>query len=114
MEKFENKEENRDEVFSVIVRAGRRKYFLDVKKTKEDELYLTVTESKRFTDEEGKFFYQKHKIFLYKEDFEKFVDGLHQVIEFIETNQKSVKSPQTDMKNNFTNVDFDDLKIEKE
>lgn len=78
--------DRRDEVFSLAVRAGKRTYFFDVKETRTEEKYLTITESKRrFSNEQGKFFYEKHKIFLYKEDFKKFVDGLNGVIEFIET-----------------------------
>ena len=76
----------REEVFSKSVRAGKRTYFFDVKATKSDEQYLTITESKRrFSNEQGKFLYEKHKLFLYKEDFEKFANGLNAVIEFIQT-----------------------------
>ncbi len=76
----------REELFSRSVRAGKRTYFFDVKSTRNDEQYLTVTESKRrFNNEQGKFYYEKHKLFLYKEDFEKFVKGLQESIDFIET-----------------------------
>ncbi len=88
MEELENKEQGsaREEIFSRAVRAGKRTYFFDVKTTKSDEQYLTITESKkRFSNEQGKFLYEKHKIFLYKEDFEKFAVGLNAAIEFIET-----------------------------
>ena len=62
----------RDEIFSKAVRAGKRTYFFDVKTTKGNDLYLTITESKKKTNHDGKSHYEKHKIFLYKEDFEKF------------------------------------------
>lgn len=81
---MENQEKN--EVLSRAVKAGKRTYFFDVKSTKTDELYLTITESKRkFNAETGNFFYEKHKVFLYKEDFEKFQNALSGVIEFINT-----------------------------
>jgi hypothetical protein len=85
MEEHENKE-RREEIFSQVVRAGKRTYFFDVKETRGLEKYLTITESKRrFNNESGKFFYEKHKLFLYKEDFEKFSNGLKTVIDFIES-----------------------------
>lgn len=81
---MENIEKN--EVLSRAVRAGKRTYFFDVKTTKSDEKYLTITESKRkFNPDDGTFFYEKHKLFLYKEDFAKFESALHGVLEFIET-----------------------------
>lgn len=81
---MENLEKN--EVLSRAVRAGKRTYFFDVKVTKGDEKYLTITESKRkFNADSGTFFYEKHKLFLYKEDFNKFRDALQGVLEFIET-----------------------------
>ncbi|MCX6234382.1 MAG: DUF3276 family protein [Bacteroidetes bacterium] len=85
MEELENKD-RQDEIFSKAVRAGKRTYFFDVKATRSNEYYITITESKRkFNNDQGKFFYEKHKLFLYKEDFEKFQNGLKDVIEFIET-----------------------------
>ena len=86
MEENENNDKGRHEIFSRAVRAGKRTYFFDVKSTVSDEYYITITESKRrFSNEQGKFFYEKHKLFLYKEDFEKFANGLEDVIEFIKT-----------------------------
>jgi hypothetical protein len=86
MEENENKEREREEIFSRPVRAGKRTYFFDVKATVGEEYYITITESKRrFNNEQGKFFYEKHKLFLYKEDFDKFSNGLSDVIEFIRT-----------------------------
>ena len=81
---MENLEKN--EVLSRAVRAGKRTYFFDVKTTKNEEKYLTITESKRkFNADNGTFFYEKHKLFLYKEDFTKFQNALAAVLEFIET-----------------------------
>jgi len=77
----------RQEIYSKAVRAGKRTYFFDVKSTKSDELYLTVTESKKRFEQDGKYHYEKHKIFLYKEDFEKFSVGLAEVVDFILQNQ---------------------------
>ncbi len=86
MEENENKDRERGEIFSRAVRAGKRTYFFDVKATVGEEHYITITESKRrFNNEQGKFFYEKHKLFLYKEDFDKFSNGLSDVIEFIRT-----------------------------
>ena len=67
--------ENREELYSVRVRAGKRTYFFDVKETRGKDLYMTITESKRNFDHDGNVHYQKHKLFLYREDFEKFEDG---------------------------------------
>jgi hypothetical protein len=89
MEEFGNKEIRKEEVFSRVIRAGKRTYFFDVKATRSGENYLTITESKRrFDNEQGKFFYEKHKIFLYREDFDKFLTGLNQVMHFVETGEK--------------------------
>lgn len=85
MEEFDSKD-SREDVFSRIVKAGKRTYFFDVKRTREGEMYVTVTESKKKFDEaQGRFVYEKHKIFLYREDFEKFTHGLEDVLKFIET-----------------------------
>ena len=72
-----------DDVYSKPVRAGKRTYFFDVKATKGNDYYLTITESKRRIEKDGRFVYDKHKIFLYKEDFEKFAQGLEEVVEYI-------------------------------
>jgi hypothetical protein len=76
----------REEIFSKVVRAGKRTYFLDVKATRRNDYYLTITESKKRFNRDGRHYFEKHKIFLYKEDFEKFTDNLHEVIEFIKEN----------------------------
>lgn len=73
----------RDDIFSNPVRAGKRTYFFDVKATRGDDYYITITESKRRMDDKGKFIYDKHKIFLYKEDFDKFHEGFNSCVEFI-------------------------------
>ena len=67
---------NREEIYSRPVRAGKRTYFFDVKATRGQDLYMTITESKRRFDDDGNVHYQKHKIFLYREDFENFEEGL--------------------------------------
>ena len=72
--------EERDEVYSKAVKAGKRTYFFDVKVTRNNDYYVTITESKRKFDNEGNSNYEKHKIFLYKEDFEKFAEGLEDSI----------------------------------
>lgn len=95
MEGFEKNEEMyeemdgrfKQEIYSKAVRAGKRTYFFDVKSTRKDEYYLTITESKKHYEQDGKFHYEKHKIFLYKEDFDKFAEGLNDAIDFIDANQ---------------------------
>ena len=111
----------KEEIFTKVVRAGKRTYFFDVKATRKDDYYLTITESKKRLGKEGKVFYEKHKIFLYKEDFEKFSEGLKDAVTYI-GNGKEVspvsepasfaevieeKSPLTGEE--FTNVEFEDL-----
>ena len=79
-----SRERSGDEIYSKPVRAGKRTYFFDVKSTKgNNDFYLTITESKRRVEQDGKFSYDKHKIFLYKEDFDKFAEGLEDVISYI-------------------------------
>jgi len=77
---FEKRNDRNDEVFSKAIKAGKRTYFIDIKTTKGNELYLTLTESKKVT-EDGREYFQKHKIFLYKEDFQKFREGLDEVMD---------------------------------
>ena len=78
--------EKKEEVFSKSVRAGKRTYFFDVKSTRGNDYYLTITESKKRFDDNGNFHFDKHKIFLYKEDFEKFEEGFEECISFIKEN----------------------------
>ena len=73
-----------NEIYSKVVRAGKRTYFFDIKATKGNDLYITLTESKKSFGDDGDGNYQKHKIFLYKEDFEKFREGLEDVLAKIE------------------------------
>ncbi|MCT4616296.1 MAG: PUR family DNA/RNA-binding protein [Marinifilaceae bacterium] len=111
---------NRDEIFSVSVRAGKRTYFFDVKSTKKDDYYLTITESKKRFDKDGNFTFEKHKIFLYKEDFDKFSNGLEEALSFIKDYNKEkmlgddesgYDSSESEELNpaEFMNVEFEDL-----
>jgi len=111
---FEDSEHR--EIFSKAVRAGKRTYFFDVKATKRNDYFLTITESKKRFQKDGRFFFEKHKIFLYKEDFEKFADGFTEVIDYI----KNVKSTEQGLNEerihqesegteDYTSVDFEDL-----
>lgn len=98
-----------DEVYSKPVRAGKRTYFFDVKTTRGNkDYYLTITESKRRNNPDGSFTYDKHKIFLYKEDFEKFSEGLAEIIEYIKSNCFNGEIPQhrTD---GYPDIEFEDL-----
>ena len=115
---------DREEIFSKAVRAGKRTYFFDVKATRRNDYYLTLTESKKRFNREGQPFFEKHKIFLYKEDFDKFSDGLSEVIEFIknanpeiiekEVVEKPPAKSDEELTENFTNVDFEDLEEKKD
>jgi hypothetical protein len=111
----------KEEIFTKVVRAGKRTYFFDVKATRKDDYYLTITESKKRLGKEGKVFYEKHKIFLYKEDFEKFSEGLKDAVTYI-GNGKSLSEAHEitsyhEIKDEtnaitaeeFTNVEFEDL-----
>ena len=120
-EDFDNafsQEKSGDDIYSRPVRAGKRTYFFDVKATKNNDYYLTITESKRKVEKDGRFSYDKHTIFLYKEDFEKFAAGLQEVVQFIKekcpvqervyTEPSDNAAPQAE-RNDFTDVDFDKL-----
>ena len=78
----ENKDQEKVEIYSQRVRAGKRTYFFDIKSTRSNDYYLTITESKRRFKDEG-YFYEKHKIFLYKEDFDKFVEALQGTVDYV-------------------------------
>ena len=98
-----------DDVFSKPVRAGKRTYFFDVKATKgNNDYYLTITESKRRQERDGSFTFDKHKIFLYKEDFDKFQEGLADVIAYIKQNCLSPEDTASPG-NGATEVEFEDL-----
>jgi hypothetical protein len=84
----------REEIFSKSVRAGKRTYFFDVKTTRRNDYYLTLTESKKRFNRDGRFYFEKHKIFLYKEDFEKFTDGLSEAIGYIKENAPELLDPE--------------------
>jgi hypothetical protein len=112
MEEQGKSEIHREEVFSRVIRAGKRTYFFDVKTTKSGENYLTITESKRrFNNDEGKFYYEKHKLFLYREDFDKFRNGLSDVMEFIETGKEpeNIAAGDNQVDKNHIDVEFEDL-----
>ncbi len=116
----------KEEIFSKVLRAGRRTYFFDVRATKADDYYLTITESKKFTNDDGSFHYKKHKIYLYKEDFSEFNTILKEMTDYIvnekgeevisERHQKDFKKEYNteqvtseSAESRFTDVDFDDI-----
>jgi hypothetical protein len=105
----------REEVFSKSVRAGKRTYFFDVKSTKAQDYYLTITESKKRIGEDGSPFFEKHKIFLYREDFQKFVDGLNEAIGHVGTLKVNVATtPPAPSENGnagaaYSDINFEDL-----
>lgn len=112
----------KEEIFSKVLRAGRRTYFFDVRATKADDYYVTITESKKFTEEDGSFHFKKHKIYLYKEDFAAFKEILSELTDFVlehkgeevisERHQKDFKrefAETTQEAKKFTNVNFDDF-----
>ncbi|MEE9350336.1 MAG: PUR family DNA/RNA-binding protein [Flavobacteriaceae bacterium] len=118
-----------EEIFSQTMRAGRRTYFFDVRETKAGDYYLTVTESKKFSNDDGSFHFKKHKIYLYKEDFAEFNASLNRATDFIlkekgdevisERHQKDYVKPTSDEvapdsiddanPDNFTDISFDDI-----
>jgi len=101
----DNNERKRDEIFSRAVRAGKRTYFFDVKSTRKGEYYLTITESKRkFNNDQGKFYYEKFKLFLYKEDFDKFKNALGETIGFINENQQIPEEEGQEEQQNETQI----------
>ena len=95
-------ENEKDEIYSKRVKAGKRTYFFDVKATKSNDFYLTITESKRKFKEDG-FFFEKHKIFLYKEDFAKFISALDDTVQHV----KNELMPEIDF-SQFDNVDAEE------
>lgn len=105
-----NDDQDRDEIYSNVVRAGKRTYFFDVRATKGNDYYLTITESKRKYNDDGTYHYQKHKIFLYKEDFEKFTAAMSESIKkVIELKKDQNDGLAEKIDNHFTDVNFDDL-----
>ena len=121
----ENDMLEKEEIYSKVLRAGRRTYFFDVRATKADDYYITITESKKFTEEDGSFHFKKHKIYLYKEDFGGFAELLDEMTSYVlnhkgeevisERHQKDFKKefpsdfeePVTDK--SFTDISFDDI-----
>ncbi|GGD02832.1 PUR family DNA/RNA-binding protein [Hyunsoonleella pacifica] len=121
----------KEEIFSKVLRAGRRTYFFDVRATKAEDYYLTITESKKFTNDDGSYHYKKHKIYIYKEDFSEFKEILAEMTDFIiqekgneviserhqrdfkkDYEQPAVESSTTEeikSTDNFTDIDFDDI-----
>jgi hypothetical protein len=124
----------KEDIFSKVLRAGRRTYFFDVRATKADDYYLTITESKKHEDSNGNSYYKKHKVYLYKEDFENFSSILGEVTEFIlkskgaevisETHNpnfkkfeeetdfeenKTTEKPDAETAKDYTNINFDDI-----
>jgi|SRR5664280_2716638 len=111
----------KEEIFTKVVRAGKRTYFFDVKATRKDDYYLTITESKKRMGKEGKVFYEKHKIFLYKEDFDKFSEGFKDAVNYINSENggphiasmpvenNAIKEKEPISSEEFTNIEFDDL-----
>lgn len=121
MEEYRRKtadEIEKDVVFSHAIKAGKRIYYMDVRKTRKDEMYLSITESKKVTTGEGensKVSFEKHKIFLYREDFGNFIDGLTRTIKFIHEAEKvsGADKPETEASDdNSGDGASDDFKIE--
>ena len=125
----ENNNNVNEDIFSKVLRAGRRTYFFDVRSTKAGDYYLTISESKKFTKEDGTFYFKKHKIYLYKEDFQNFSENLAEMTKYIidekgseviseihdkdfkakkaEEDKKSESSDESSGK--FTDVSFEDI-----
>ena len=100
--------ENSEEIYSKVLRAGRRTYFFDVRETKAGDYYLTITESKKFTNEDGTFYYKKHKIYLYKEDFAEFNSSLKETCDYI------IENKGTEVISEKHDKDFESKKEKKE
>ncbi len=109
MENNNEQDNYRNEIYSKSVRAGKRTYFFDVKATRSGDHYLTITESKKKFDQDGNFHFEKHKIFLYKEDFDKFKDGLFEVVDKIDTLNEDFSSENDSTEKSFKDVEFEDL-----
>lgn len=122
----ENEMLEKEEIFSKVLRAGRRTYFFDVRATKADDYYITITESKKFTEEDGSFHFKKHKIYLYKEDFAAFQEILTEMTDYVlnqkgeevisERHQKDFKKEfytekleEVKIGGSYTDIDFDDI-----
>ena len=129
----ENNNNVNEDIFSKVLRAGRRTYFFDVRSTKAGDYYLTISESKKFTNEDGTFYFKKHKIYLYKEDFQNFSEILGEMTKYIidekgseviseihdkdykakkaeeENTEEKDDSSKDDSSDKFTDVSFEDI-----
>jgi len=118
----DNRGYDREEIYSKVVKAGKRTYYFDVRTTRAEDHYLTITESRRQNNADGSSFVKKHKIFLYKEDFENFRDSLDDVLKFIEDKQgpppsreayeerrAEEKESKSSSDDDFTQIEFEDL-----
>lgn len=132
MESVDNQEEKKNPelnvkpgIYSKSIRAGKRTYFFDVKSTRNNEYYLTITESKRKFFDNGSYKYEKHKLFLYPEDFEKFTHSLEEIIQFIketqpelkqegasESQEKKSEEVTVDLESELAGKDFSDIDFE--
>lgn len=101
-----NQRHSEEGLYSKSVRAGKRTYFFDVRSTRGGDYYLTITESKKRFSEDGKFFFEKHKIFLYKEDFDKFNENLADAIDYIRKNSPIIENATATAD---SGVSFEDL-----
>lgn len=122
----------KEDIYSKVLRAGRRTYFFDVRSTKADDYYLTITESKKFTNDDGSFHYKKHKIYIYKEDFSEFKDILTEMTDYIinekgdeviserhqkdfkkeddqSDDQSEIEEPVEKSTGSFTDINFEDI-----
>jgi len=112
----------REEILSKVLKSGRRTYFFDVRSTKANDYYVTITESKKFTEADGSFHFKKHKIYIYKEDFDMFKTLLDEMMTFVidhkgnevisERHNKNFKNDVNEQKNHldsFTDISFDDI-----
>ncbi|HLU81634.1 MAG TPA: PUR family DNA/RNA-binding protein [Flavobacteriaceae bacterium] len=124
---MEDKDFRNEEIYSKVLRAGRRTYFFDVRSTRAEDYYLTITESKKFTNDDGSYYFKKHKIYLYKEDFDGFKEILEEMTQYIldekgeevisdrhQTNFKKehesiAQDGKTSAPDEFTDVKFEDI-----
>ena len=106
-------ERSGEDIYSKQLREGKRTYFFDVKDTRGNDYYLTITESKRRIEKDGRFSYDKHKIFLYKEDFEKFVSSLQEMVDYIKANCPVQETPENARREDegqySSNISFEEL-----
>ncbi len=104
----ENGKNYEEGLYSRSVRAGKRTYFFDVRATRAGDYYLTITESKKRFSDDGKFYFEKHKVFLYKEDFDKFNENLADAVEFIKKNSPVIENAPATATSE-SDISFEDL-----